>query len=879
MGKFVNRLKKEADLLERNPDLKGQQIDDLLISIKMESGHIHAVLPNNEDLKNELIEDLRSDLPDKPITSNEPPKEVIFKNRQAIGDILTFTCAVRDFKKAFPNTRVGVISTARHIWDNNPYIDHQFIEGPITEIGPGWLTNKSNSLNLHMCNAFRLSIEQKLNISIPQGEIKPDIWLTEEEINAKPIIDGPYWIIIPTGAPGWPSKMYHRWQEVVDGLKDKIKIVQLGIKNQTPILEGVEDYTGTTQNKDTGIRDMFNMFYHSEGSLGLVSLHMHLSGAFGNPCVVVAGAREPFWFTNYFNHQYIGDNGCLPCATKACWACKLEGCKNLVDKTIPKCVDIIHPDEVIRAVTRYYDGGLLRYGEKSKRRPFTNVVREKKVFIAPKVDEIDEELLQKYNMQWGGGSVTDKDWIFIKQLLQKEKIKSILEFGTGLSTLLFQTEVDKIDSFETNPNWISKIALMADDKVVTHYNWDGKTAIIPQPKYDLTFMDGPAGGENREWSTKYCAEHSSKWVLVHDAGRKPEREWQEKYLTKDYNLHSKGGHRCHLWVKKESIQIDTSKPIARICTSMRGFGGSERSTLELMKGFIQAGYNLEYIPTGTICGPYLNNIPEGAIKRDWSYLTEPCDVFVLYATDTIWSYDKEQYKIMNQLGGDHKVMVLNYKIGKTGQVEWTKQFDKYLFLNRELEAEIIKRIPGSNTIVLAPPTDLTEFFKVNINYDDSLKLIRHSSQRDAKWPDYSSELITKIIKTRTDTTFYFMPPRSDMLDHDSVHKFKVNELPIPEFLSQGNCFWYHLPKNYSEGGPRVCMEAMACGLPCIVDNHSGMKDRVTDETGWRCNDEYEMIKVIKSLTPEILKEKGEAARERAKKEFVKERWIKEMINA
>jgi glycosyltransferase involved in cell wall biosynthesis len=75
------------------------------------------------------------------------------------------------------------------------------------------------------------------------------------------------------------------------------------------------------------------------------------------------------------------------------------------------------------------------------------------------------------------------------------------------------------------------------------------------------------------------------------------------------------------------------------------------------------------------------------------------------------------------------------------------------------------------------------------------------------------------------------------------------------------------------------MEAMAAGLPVIADNFSGPKDRVTPETGWLCNSWNDYLDVITEIIvePKILEIKGKAAREHAKKEFVPERWIEEIL--
>lgn len=883
-------LKRESDLIAKNKDVGGRNdATDILVSTKFKDGHIHHILPDPKTSK-ELVEDLVSQVKTDlavPKTQEQklPPNEVVFKNRQAFGDILTFTSGVRDFKAQFPNTKVGVISTAMHIWDNNPNIDHQFKDPEkIVEIGPSSLTNKSNRINWHMCNAFRLSMEEKLGVSITQGDTRPDIWFTQEEINRPPIIEGPYWVIIIGGEPGWTAKMYpaERWQEVVDSMPE-IKFVQLGMaRHPYAHLDNVVDYVGKTEDRNTGIRDLFNIFYHAQGSVGLVSMHMHLSAAFSNPCVVVAGAREPAWFTNYMGHQYIQTNGTIPkCAMHtSCWKTSLKpgGCMNHKDG-IPKCVDIIKPDEIVNGIKKYYDGGRLEYGKKVKNNFFKNVVKEARVFQVPKVEGVDEDLLKKFGFQWGGGSVTDKDWIFLKGVFEKYKVKNILEFGAGLSTLLFSNTVDKVDTFETQPGWINKIKSMAPENS-TIYHWDGKKVNAPiQDKYDFAFVDGPAGGQNREWSTKYASEHADL-VVIHDAGRVPERKWQDKYLKENFTLASKGGHRCHFWKRKEDVIIDTSKPLARMVTTCRGFGGSEKSTLHIMKMLVDKGYRVELAATGNVCGPYLNAIPDGAIQVEWDKLKEPSDLTVLYTSDTIWNFGKQkQWDVMYDLKTDRKVMILNYQLGEAGKVPWTFEWDKYMFLNSSKEYELLERIPEAFTKVLPPPTDLTDFFKIKINYEYPLRLIRHNSQRDAKHAEYTNTMIRDMMRIDSATEFHYMPARSDTMDHPNVYKFKVNQLAVPLFLSRGNCFWYHLPPGYQDQGPRVIIEAMACGLPVIADNRYGAKDRVTPETGWLCDeyDDYKEVMEEIKTNPEVLKIKGEAARERAKREFVPERWVEEII--
>jgi ADP-heptose:LPS heptosyltransferase/glycosyltransferase involved in cell wall biosynthesis len=893
------KIEQEILKLEANPDLKDKQVVDTLISLKFSDNTTHHVFPPNASIKEDLIEDLRaysSNL--KPVqqsTTIKPPEKIVFHNRQAIGDILTMTCAIRDFKNTFPQTKIGVITTASHIWDHNPYIDHSYRDAAdVLKIGPGFLTNKSNQWNYHMCNAFRLDIQQKTGLSINQGPTRPDIWLTEEEYHREPLIDGPYWVIIVGGEPGWTAKTYpiERWQAIINALP-QIKFIQLGMnKHPYKHLDNVIDYIGKTEDKNTGIRDLFNIFLHAQGSLGLVSMHMHLSAAFNNPCVVVAGAREPAWFTNYLGHQYIQTNGTMYCAeSTACWKTSVEqGCKNKTENNLPKCVDIIQPEQVVESIKSYYKGGRLEYGKKVPNTFFKNISKVAKTFTVPP-PPVDLNIVRPdlpTDLKFGGGSITDRDWDFIKAVIEKNNVKTILEFGAGLSTVLMSEKVTKIDTYETMNGWINKIRLLAKP-TSTIKIWNGLDIKESLGQYDFAFVDGPSGGGSREFSTKIASEHANI-VIIHDAGREPERKWQKLYLENNFDMISKGGHRCHLWMRKDrpkveakvEISLPDGKPTARMITTCRGYGGSERSSLFIMKMLLDKGYYVDLIPTGNISGEYQQNIPSGVVIKEWGdSLITPVDILVLYASDTIWNYDKPQYtEIMHKLQAKKKIMVLNYQLGGAGKVPWTLGWDKYMFLNSSHEAALIQRIPNAKTKVLAPPTDLEKFFEVKPNYDFPLRLIRHNSQGDAKHPIYTNDMISKVWEIDSTIEFLYMPARSDMIEHQLIHKYKRNEIPIPEFLSKGNCFWYHLPPKYTDGGPRVILEAFAAGLPAIVDNHSGPKDRVDNQTGWKCDNYNQYFEVIKEIidNPEILRIKGEAAREKAKREFVPERWIEEILS-
>lgn len=955
------------------PELDVQTKSHLLITKNNSDGHVHVHgdLDNKTNVK-EMIDAAAEEtgvlLHSAP--KDSVPAEIVFHNRQRVGDMLVFTCGIRDFKAAYPHVRVNVISTAGHVWDHNPHIDRTLLATPenTIKIGPGSLTNSSNRKDWHFCNAFRVSIEEALSIHIPQGESRPDIYLTQEEYDAPRLFRDPYWVICTTGEKGWGTKMYpnSKWQEVIDQNPDLL-FVQIGTKeDDAPRLKGpnVIDHIGKTQSKEAGIRDLFKLFLNAEGSIGLVSFHMHLSGALGKPAVVIAGAREPVHFTRYPGHAYLSTDGMLPCATKACWHCAMSACSNLVDlkgqsivltkeekklngqsvefKVLnqrlgdagihPKCVEIIDASEVTRAIRMYYLGGRLIKGV-----PHKPSLKEMKGHIVPTppkpihIEEVQdvaqEELTEAFGMKFGGGALTGRDWNFIKSVIDKYKVETVVEFGAGLSTLMLNNynQLKFVHTLETSQGWITKIKSIMEDCSIEL--WDGKKDEPLEIAFDMAFVDGPAGDINREISTKLAAQNC-KIVIVHDAGRVYSRQHQDQYLKPGFDGPFKGGHRCHLWIKKGFVPRETvakvvkpviesqkalvvpTKPIyqagpvaeqvpifnaclgqkfIKIVSTAKGWGGCARSVTTIIEMLLKAGHKVEFIPfrnavTSSEWKQKLSHeLKDCTVTADYSTLHESCDVLLVYADDYVWEFKQPEIaEAFSNIGADRKIMMSNFRNGGIGVIPWTKGWDKYMFLNTTQEADLLKVLPGVATKVLPPCTDLEPFFKIKPDYENGLRIVRHSSQGDTKYPKNFEEELRAIGSCgRIDITVNLLPGPSFIKTSSWVksHPRTADPNVIAAFLGTGNLFWYSLPDGYMDAGPRVIIEAMAAGLCVVADDWGGAKDRIIDlKTGFLCTVKQQHTEIFRDILVSDLREMGQAGRQRAWEQFSPDAWIRELLN-
>jgi ADP-heptose:LPS heptosyltransferase len=321
-------------------------------------------------------------------------RKLLLKNSQSPGDIVMLTAAVRDLHKTFPGRFITDVATScMQIWENNPYIIKLDKHDPSIEVinceYP--MVHRSNEVPYHFIHGFAEDLSNKLGINFPLTQFKGDIHISDKEKSwisqiEELGINKNFWIIVAGGkrdftAKWWNPKFY---QDVVDHFKDKIVFVQTGEKHHFhQPLNGVIDLLGKTD-----IRQFIRLVYHSIGVLCPVTFAMHAAAAVpvkkdglkNRPCVVVAGGREPVQWEMYPHHKYLSTNGTMPCcANGGCWKsrCQQVGDGDIKDKhslctifeqltpelRIPKCMYNIKPDDVIKAIESYYNGGVLNYAD------------------------------------------------------------------------------------------------------------------------------------------------------------------------------------------------------------------------------------------------------------------------------------------------------------------------------------------------------------------------------------------------------------------------------------------------------------------------------------------------------------------------------------
>ena len=195
MGKIRERIDREITEIEKTA--VDRPVKSAVIGIKFNDNKVHWHFPADDTEGKALVKEAMNlynleTSPPAPLLGKERGgTSGEFKGNERIrmtlhmplGDRVVFSAAVRDFKQAFPQTRVNLnIQGGDQLWLYNPHLDLELKEFDL-ELKPGCqeATNKSNARDWHYIHAFRESLEDQIGVKSPMGAIKPDVWLSPDE--------------------------------------------------------------------------------------------------------------------------------------------------------------------------------------------------------------------------------------------------------------------------------------------------------------------------------------------------------------------------------------------------------------------------------------------------------------------------------------------------------------------------------------------------------------------------------------------------------------------------------------------------------------------------------------------------------------------------
>jgi len=364
-------------------------------------------------------------------------EKVVLVNDLSPGDILLMSIAIRSLHKAYPDRFItDVRSPCNEIFMFNPYVVHIDVPDPKAAneaietlkkndnhppvmVGDTKYVishypeiHRSGMTGLPFADGHRMFLEKQLDLSIPRTGMKPDIFFSETELQLPRQVEGRYWIVNAGIKNDYTLKYYHRYQEVIDLLKDKIQFVQIGhLSHNHPPLSGVLDLRGKTT-----LRQLFLLTKYADGSVCPVSLQMVISAALSKPCVVVAGAREGVRWQINPDHRFLYMNGAMKCAPyDGCWRSKKEECTFKTKDKDPMCMELIRPEDIARAIELYYLGGALA------------PLKEEPVILDLKGEKpmgVDKNILDSVPVLKDGTIIDVKDPNFFPKL--EESIKNVV---------------------------------------------------------------------------------------------------------------------------------------------------------------------------------------------------------------------------------------------------------------------------------------------------------------------------------------------------------------------------------------------------------------------------------------------------------------------
>ena len=102
-------------------------------------------------------------------------------------------------------------------------------------------------------------------------------------------------------------------------------------------------------------------------------------------------------------------------------------------------------------------------------------------------------------------------WMEIKKVIQKERLKTVVEFGSGISTALFANLGMSVLSFETDPDYMNFVYNFDLCKGATFILWNNKDLTL-KAHFDLALVDGILPRDTQLKVALNCA----KYIAIDD---------------------------------------------------------------------------------------------------------------------------------------------------------------------------------------------------------------------------------------------------------------------------------------------------------------------------------------------------------------------------
>ena len=133
-------------------------------------------------------------------------------------------------------------------------------------------------------------------------------------------------------------------------------------------------------------------------------------------------------------------------------------------------------------------------------------------YIRWAVDYYEKALRAKTSAKilWDSRSIHRKDWLVLKKFFKEYPIKTVLEYGCGLSTELMVLEGLKVTSLETIKYWADTCRRVIGNEIILYE--EGNLPYI-EGMFDIAFVDGPK--TKRTKSILHAIEHSNI-IYLHD---------------------------------------------------------------------------------------------------------------------------------------------------------------------------------------------------------------------------------------------------------------------------------------------------------------------------------------------------------------------------